>query len=257
MTKLQPKSFIVTTTLKNIPIKQLFRSEEVVVFSQDGENDGELYIATNPNSTDVRTSTLSPTITGIIGNNYTDFTDVDNADDELTYESLDSTGIVVGETVTISQGIAFYQTTVKSNTNNIIKLYLIDSEEEFQPAHDDILIFNHSTWYYITSSIDKVAIGDKMMITLDDDASVQYVDVTAKDSTHIGFTISTTNYTSSDVVVFEADLKLDGVGIMLGSNDYPNGLLVKHKTTDSTATNLSILPKSDSSSVTQTHKFFF
>ena len=254
MAKLNPKSFIVTTTLKNIPIKGLFKSEEVVVFSQDSENDGEVYMASNPNSTDVRTATLSPTITGIIGNNYTDFTDVDNADDELTYESLDSTGIVVGETVTISQGIAFYQTTVKSNTNNVIKLYLIEGEEEFSPASDDILIFNHTTWYYVSSSLDKVAVGDIMQITLDDDSSVQFVEVTYKDATHIGFTISTTNYTSSDVVLFESDVKLDGEGLVVGSDEYPNGLLVKHKTTDSTNTNLTIIPKTEYSTI---RKLFF
>lgn len=254
MAKLNPKSFIITKTLKSIPIKQLFNSEEVIIQPMDSENDSEIYVALNPNSIEVRTATLAPTVTGLIGNNYTDFTSVDSDDDELTYESLDSTGIIVGETVTISQGIAFYQTTVKSNTNNIIKLYLIEGEEEFTPEATDILIFNHTTWYYVSSSLNKVAVGDKFQITLDDDSSVQIKEVTYKDSTHIGFTISTENYTSSDTLLFEADTKLDGIAIEVASNDYPNGLKIIHKTTDSTVTNLNVLPKTDNANA---RKFFF
>lgn len=254
MAKLNPKSFIITKTLKSIPIKQLFNSEEVIIQPMDSENDSEIYVALNPNSIEVRTATLAPTVTGLIGNNYTDFTSVDSDDDELTYESLDSTGIIVGETVTISQGIAFYQTTVKSNTNNIIKLYLIEGEEEFTPEATDILIFNHTTWYYVSSSLNKVAVGDKFQITLDDDSSVQIKEVTYKDSTHIGFTISTENYTSSDTLLFEADTKLDGIAIEVASNDYPNGLKIIHKTTDSTVTNLNVLPKTDYANA---RKFFF
>ena len=254
MAKLNPKSFIITKTLKSIPIKQLFNSEEVIIQPMDGENDGEIYVALNPNSIEVRTTTLAPTVTNLIGNNYTDFTDVDNADNELTYESLDSTGIIVGETVTISQGTELYQTTVKSNTNNIIKLYLIEGEESFAPNTTDLLIFNHSTWYYISSSLNKVAVGDKVQITVDDDSSVQIKEVTYKDSTHIGFTISATNYTASDTLLFEADTKLDGVAIEVASNDYPNGLKVIHKTTDSTVTNLNVLPKTDNANA---RKFFF
>lgn len=254
MMKLNPKSFIVGTTLKSIPVKQLFNSEEVIIQPMDGENDGEIYVALNPNSIEVRTSTLSPTVTGLIGNNYTDFTDVDNADDVLTYTSLDSTGVIAGESVTISQGIALYQTTVISNIANVITLNPIEGEEGFAPAYDDILIFNHTTWYYVSSSLNKVAVGDKFQITLDDDSSIQIKEVTEKDSTHIGFTISTTNYSASDVLLFEADVKLDGVAIEVASNDYPNGLKVIHKTTDSTVTNLNVLPKTDYSNA---RKFFF
>lgn len=257
MAKLNPKSFIVTTTLKNIPIKGLFKSEEVVVFSQDSENDGEVYMASNPNSTDVRTATLSPTITGIVGNQY-DATDsglvtVDNVE-YLYYTPTDATGIVVGEEVRISQGIANYITTVHSIDSGDVLLHKIVGEPDFDPDNTDLMIFNHTTWYYITSSIDKVAIGDIMQITLDDDASVQYVEVTYKDSTHIGFTTLTTNYTSSDVILFESDVKLDGEGLVVGSGEYPNGLLVKHKTTDSTVTNLTIIPKTEYGNI---RKFFF
>ena len=237
-----PKSFKVTTTLKRIPVKQLFKSEEFTIFSQDGENDGELFMATNPNSTDVRTTTLSPTITGIIGNNYTNFTGTDNSDNIITYTSSDPTGIIAGEEVRISQGVEIYTTTVIEVNGNDIKLD--GSElESFVPATDDILIFNHSTWYYIcSSSLTKVAVGDMFEITLDDDSSVQYPQVQYVDNTHIGFTISTTNYTASDVVLFEADFKIDGIGTTYASNEYPNGILVKHGTTDSTSTNLTITP---------------
>lgn len=254
MAKLNPLSFKVQKAGLNIKVKELFNSEEIVIIPMDSQNDGELYVATNPNSTEVKTSTFAPSVTGIISNNYTDFTSVDNADNVLTYESLDSTGIIAGETVTISQGIAFYQTTVISNVANVITLNLIDGEEEFEPATDDILIFNHSTWYYITSSIGKVAVSDKFSITLDDDASVQVKEVTYKDSTHIGFKISTDNYTASDTLQFESDVKLDGLGIQLKSNDYPNGLLFKHATTDSTLNNLTIVPRSE---YNQAIKFFF
>ena len=64
----------------------------------------------------------------------------------------------------------------------------------------------------------------------------------------------TTNYTSSDVVLFESDVKLDGEGLVIGSGEYPNGLLLKHKTTDSTVTNLTIIPKTGYSNI---RKFFF
>lgn len=252
--KLLPLTFKVQTTGLNINVKSLFNSEEIVVIPQDSQNDGEIYCAINPNSTEVKTSTFAPTVTGIIGNNYTDFTDVDNADDVLTYTSLDSTGVIAGETVTISQGIALYQTTVISNIANVITLNLIDGEEEFAPADDDILIFNHSTWYYITSSIGKVAVGDKFSITLEDDSSVQVKEVTYKDATHIGFKISTTNYSNIDTLQFESDVKLDGIGLQLKSNDYPNGLLFKHATTDSTVNNLTIVPRSE---YNQAIKFFF
>lgn len=257
MAKLNPKSFIVTTTLKNIPIKGLFKSEEVVVFSQDSENDGEVYMASNPNSTDVRTATLSPTITGIVTNQY-DVTDsglvtVDDVE-YLYYTPTDPTGIVVGDSVIISQGIALYNTSVALLDSGDVLLHKIAGEPGFTPANTDLMIFNHTTWYYVSSSLDKVAVGDIMQITLDDDASVQYVEVTYKDSTHIGFTISTTNYTSSDVILFESDVKLDGEGLVVGSNDYPNGLLVKHKTTDSTVTNLTIIPKTEYGNI---RKFFF
>lgn len=257
MSKLNPKSFIVTTTLKNIPIKGLFKSEEVVVFSQDDENDGEVYMASNPNSTDVRTATLSPTITGIVTNQY----DVTNSGlvtvedvEYLFYTPTDPTGIAVGDSVTISQGLALYQTSVALLDSGDVILHKIVGEPGFTPANTDLLIFSHTTYYYISSSLDKVAVGDIMQITLDDDASVQFVEVTYKDTTHIGFTISTTNYTSSDVVLFESDVKLDGEGLVVGSNEYPNGLLVKHKTTDSTNTNLTIIPKTEYGNV---RKFFF
>lgn len=252
--KLLPLTFKIQKAGLNIKVKELFNSEEIVIIPMDSQNDGELYVALNPLSTEVKTSTFAPSVTGIIGNNYTDFTDVDNADGELTYESNDSTGIIAGETVTISQGIAFYQTTVKSNTNNIIKLYLIEGEEDFVPDESDILTFNHSTWYYITSSISKVAVGDKFSTTLEDDASVQVKEVTYKDATHIGFKITTTNYSTADVLQFESDVKLDGIGIQLKSNDYPNGLLFKHATTDSTVNNLTIVPRSE---YNQAIKFFF
>lgn len=257
MAKLQPKSFVVTTSLKTIPVKELFKSTEIVVIPQDSENDNELYVATNPNSTDVRTATLSPTITGIVGNQY-DVTDsglvtVDNVE-YLYYTPTDPTGIVVGESVQILQGIAYYTTTVHSIDSGDIILNKIDGEPEFDPDDGDLLIFDHTTWYYISSSLNKISIGDKFQITLDDDSSIQYVDVVYKDSTHIGFTISTTNYTASDVVLFESDMKLDGVAIVLQSSDYVNGLLLKHKTTDSTNTNLTIVSKDQFQQLT---KFFF
>lgn len=243
--KLSPISFKITTGMSTINVKDLFNSEEIVLIPQDSENDGNIFVATNPNSIDIKTSNLSPTITGIIGNNYTDFTDVDNANDIITYTSLDATGVVAGETVTISQGVALYQTTVISNKSNVITLNPIEGEPEFQPNITDTLIFNHTTWYYVSSNLDKVAIGDKFEITLDDDSSTQVKIVVYKDSTHIGFTNSTTNYTASDTLSFYADMKLDGFGVKLQSTDYPNGLLIKHGTTDSTVFNLVIYPKSE------------
>lgn len=246
MAKLSSMSFKITTALSSIPVKDLFNSEEIVLFPQDFENDGSIFVAINPNSTDVRTETLSPTITGIIGNNYTDFTSVDNSDDIITYTSSDPTGIISGEEVTISQGAETYITTVIEVDGNDIKLD--GSElESFVPTTDDILIFNHTTWYYIcSSSLSKVAVGDKFIITLDDDSSTQVKTVVAKDTTHIGFTISTTNYTASDVVLFNADTKLEAFGTKLQSTDYnTNGLLVKHGTTDSTVFNMTIYPKSE------------
>lgn len=252
--KLNPMSFIITKTLKIIPIKQLFNSEEVALQPMDQENDGEIYVAINPNSIEVRTSTLMPSITGLIGNNYTDFTDVDNADEELAYTSLDSTGVIVGESVQISQGIALYTATVKSNNSNVIVLNQISGEPLFQPACDDILIFNHTNWYYISSSLNKVAIGDKIQILLEDDSSTEIKEVTYKDDTHIGFKITGVNYSQADSLLLESDTKLDGVAIVVASNDYPNGLKVIHKTTDSTVTNLNVLPKTDNSNA---RKFFF
>lgn len=252
--KLLPLSFKVQQAGLNIKVKELFNSEEIVVIPQDNQNDGEIYCAINPLSTEVKTSTFAPVVTGLIGNNYTDFTDGDNADNVLAYTSSDSTGIIAGETVTISRGIAFYQTTVISNVANVITLKPIAGEPAFLPATDDILTFNHSTWYYITSSIGKVAVSDKFSITLDDDASVQVKEVTYKDATHIGFKISTSNYTASDTLQFESDVKLDGIGLQLKSNDYQNGLLFKHATTDSTVNNLTIVPRSE---YNQAIKFFF
>lgn len=243
--KLNPISFKIGTSLSTIKVKELFNSEEIVLIPQDSENDGNIFIATNPNSTDIRTDVLSPTITGIIANNYTDFTSVDNADDVLTYESLDSTGIVAGESVTIFQGLAQYITTVISNESNVIILNPIDGEPGFTPANTDTLTFTHTSYYYISSSLDKVSVGDKFNILLDDDASNQVKTVSYKDATHIGFTITTTNYTASDTLTFYADTKLDAFGLKLQSSDYVNGLLLKHATTDSTVFNVTVYPKSE------------
>lgn len=254
MAKLNPISFKVQQAGLNIKVKELFNSEEIVIIPMDSQNDGELYVALNPNSTEVKTSTFAPVVTGIISNTYTGFTDVDSADNVLTYTSSDSTGIIAGETVTITQGIASYLTSVISNVDNVITLNLIAGEEVFAPNNLDILTFNHSTWYYITSSIEKVALGDKFSITLDDDSSVQVKEVTYKDATHIGFKVSTENYTSSDTLQFESDVKLDGIGLQLKSNDYPSGLLFKHATTDSSVNNLTIFPRSE---YNQAVKFFF
>lgn len=254
MYKLNPKSFIVGTTLKSIPIKQLFNSEEVVIQPMDGENDGEIYVAFNPNSIEVRTSTLAPTVTGIVGNQY-DVTDSGSVtlDDILYpyYTPTDATGIIVGESVTIDTRTETFTTTVHSIDSGDV---ILEPVEDLTPANTDLLIFNHTTWYYVSSSLNKVAVGDKFQITLDDDSSVQIKEVTYKDSTHIGFTISTTNYTSSDTLLFEADTKLDGIAIEVASNDYPNGLKIIHKTTDSTVTNLNVLPKTDYANA---RKFFF
>lgn len=243
--KLSPISFKITTAMSTINVKDLFASEEIVLIPQDSENDGNIFVAINPNSIDIKTANLSPTVTGLIGNNYTDFTDVDNADEVLTYTSLDSTGIVAGETVTISQGVALYQTTVISNESNVITLNQIEGEPLFEPTATDLLIFNHTTWYYISSNLNKIAVGDKFEILLEDDSSTQVKTVVYKDSTHIGFTISTDNYSTADVLTFYADTKLDGFGLKLQSTDYPNGLLIKHGTTDSTVFNLVIYPKSE------------
>lgn len=243
--KLNPISFKITTGMSIIKVKELFNSEEIILIPQDGENDGNIFVATNPNSISIKTSTFAPTVTGIIGNSYTDFTDVDNADDVLTYTSLDSTGIIAGETVQISQGIALYITTVKSNTNNVIILNQISGEPLFQPQSTDTLIFNHTTWYYVSSNLDKVAIGDKFELTLDDDSSTEIKTVTYKDGTHIGFQHNGLNCSYADTLSFYADMKLDGFGVKLQSSDYANGLLIKHSTTDSTVFNLVIYPKSE------------
>ena len=250
MAKLSSMSFKITTALSSIPVKDLFNSEEIVLIPQDFENDGSIFVAGNPNSTDVRTSTLSPTITGIVGNQY-DVTDsglvtVDNVE-YIFYTPSDATGIVAGESVTINQGIANYTTTVFGLDSGDVLLHKIDGEPGFTPANTDLLIFNHSIWYYIcSSSLTKVAVGDKFIITLDDDSTTQVKTVVFKDSTHIGFTISTTNYTASDVALFHADTKLEAFGTKLQSTDYTtNGLLVKHGTTDSTVFNMTIYPKSE------------
>ncbi len=252
MSKLQPKSFKITQTTQNIKVKELFNSEEIVLISQDSVNDNEIYVATNPNSTDVRTGELTVTATSVIGNNYTDFSDVDFSDNIITYSSSDATGISAGESVSISQGAETYVTTVIEVDENDIKLAGID---DFTPAADDILIFNHQIWYYKTADdISKVAIGDKFKVTLDDDGTVQILEVSFKDTTHIGFKKVTDNYATADVIVFDSDLKLDNVAISLKSNDYPNGLLFKHSTVNSTVNNLGILPKSE---YNQAVKFFF
>lgn len=257
MTKLNPISFKVTKTLLNIQVKSLFNSEEVIILGQDSENDNELYVALNPNSTQVRTSTLSPTVTGIIGNNYTasDSGIISEDDIDYIFYTLDDiTGVIVGETVNISQGIAIYTTTVNRIDGSDVLLNPIVGEPTFDPDANDILLFTHATWYYVTSNIDKVAIGDKFKITLEDDASIQIKEVTFKDANHIGFLISTVNYAQSDVISFECDPKLDGFAIQIKSNDFPNGLLFQHLTTDSTVNNLSILPKSE---YNRAIKFFF
>lgn len=243
--KLNPISFKITTGMSIIPVKELFNSEEIVLIPQDSENDGNIFVATNPNSIDIKTSTFAPVVTALIGNNYTDFTDVDNADDVLTYTSLDSTGIVAGESVTISQGIALYITTVISNESNVIILNPIAGEPLFAPNPTDTLIFNHTTWYYVSSNLDKVAIGDKFEITLDDDSSTQVKTVVSKDATHIGFQHNGLNCSYADTLLFYTDMKLDGFGVKLQSSDYTNGLLIKHSTTDSTVFNLVIYPKSE------------
>lgn len=243
--KLNPISFKITTGMSIIPVKDLFNSEEIVLIPQDSENDGNIFVATNPNSIDIKTSNLSPTVTALIGNNYTDFEDVDNADNVIVYTSTDSTGIIAGETVQISQGLALYQTTVISNESNVITLNQIPGEPLFGPSITDTLIFSHPTWYYVSSNLDKVAISDKFEITLDDDSSTQVKTVVYKDSTHIGFQHNGLNCSYADTLSFYADMKLDGFGVKLQSSDYSNGLLIKHSTTDSTVFNLVIYPKSE------------
>ncbi len=233
MAKLQPKSYKIGQTLSTIKVKELYNSEEIVLITQDSVNDNEIYVATNPNSTDVRTVELTVTATAVIQNNYTDFTGTDYSDNIITYSSADPTGIIAGETVTISQGIALYQTTVSEIDGFDIKLNEIDGEEGFVPVIDDILIFNHSTWYYVTADdISKVAIGDKFKVTLDDDGTIQILEVLSKDATHIGFKKVTTNYAVADVITFES----------------------KHSTVTPTSNNLAIIPKSE---YNQAVKFFF
>lgn len=254
MKKLNPISLKVTKTLKNIPIIDLFEHEEIILIPQDSQNDGEIYVATNPNSTDVRTAVLEPTITGLVTNQY-DVTDSGSVtiDDILYpyYTPTDPTGIIVGESIIINDGTDTYATTVHSIDSGDV---ILEPIEDFTPANTDLLIFNHSVWYYITSSIDKVAVGDKFQIVLDDDASIQIVEVVFKDATHIGFTISTTNYTSSDIITFQSDMKLDAFASKIKSNDFPNGLLIKHATTDSIVVNLTIAPAADYNRLMQ---FFF
>jgi hypothetical protein len=256
MAKLQPKSYKIGQTLQSIKVKELFNSEEIVLVTQDSVNDNEIYVATNPNSTDVRTVELSVTPTAVIGNNYTEFSDSGSQTigdvQYLYYTSSDTTGIIQGETVTISQGAENYTTTVHSIVTGDIILNDIDG---FTPANSDILIFNHSNWYYVTADdISKVAKDDKFKVTLDDDGTIQILEVVAKDATHIGFKKVTDNYATADVIVFDSDLKLDNVAISLKSNDYPNGLLFKHASVNSTSNNLAIIPKSE---YNQAVKFFF
>lgn len=243
--KLNPISFKIGTGMSIIKVKELFNSEEIILIPQDGENDGNIFVATNQNSIDIKTSNFAPTVTSLIGNNYTDFEDVDNADNVIVYTSTDSTGIIVGETVQISQGLALYQTSVISNIANVITLNPIEGETEFQPNPTDTLIFSHPTWYYVSSNLNKVAIGDKFEITLDDDSSTEIKTVTYKDGTHVGFQHNGLNCSYADTLSFYADMKLDGFGVKLQSSDYADGLLIKHSTTDSTVFNLVIYPKSE------------
>lgn len=242
--RLKPQSYNITTTGSTIDIKKTFNSQQVVLIPQNSD-EPDLFVALNPNSTEVRTTSFQPTITGIIGNQYdvTDSGSVTLDDVEYPYYTpTDPLGIIVGEEVTIDDGTDTYVTTVHSIDSGDI---ILEPIEDFTPANTDILIFNHSTWYFITSSIGKIAVGDKFKLVLDDDASIQELTVSYKDATHFGFIKSGDNYTSSDVATFESDFKLSKVAIKLESNDYSSGLLVKHLTQTTSTVNLSIVPFDD------------